>query len=102
MCAAETGKACKYSSATLFEEALRVPLVIYDPRLPKAQRGRVLAQLALNVDLPATFLDWAGVKPPTSYEGRSLAPLIESGASAEWRRHFFCEHLDPHLGGRAR
>ena len=77
-----------------FEEALRVPLVIYDPRLPKAQRGRVLDQMALNVDLPATFLDWAGVKPPTSYEGRSLAPLIESGASAEWRRHFFCEHLD--------
>lgn len=75
-------------------EALRVPLVIYDPRLPKAQRGRVLDQMALNVDLPATFLDWAGVKLPTSYEGRSLAPLIANVASAEWRRHFFCEHLD--------
>jgi arylsulfatase A-like enzyme len=77
-----------------FEEALRVPLVIYDPRLPKGQRGRVLDQMALNVDLPATFLDWAGVKAPTSYEGRSLAPLIANVASAEWRRHFFCEHLD--------
>ncbi|MDP3072528.1 MAG: sulfatase [Opitutaceae bacterium] len=77
-----------------FEESLRVPLVIYDPRLPAAQRGRVLDQLALNVDLPATFLDWAGAKTPAAYEGRSLAPLVESRAPADWRRHFFCEHLD--------
>jgi arylsulfatase A-like enzyme len=77
-----------------YEESLRVPLVIYDPRLPKAQRGRVVDQMALNVDLPATFLDWAGVKTPAAYEGRSLAPIVQGNAPANWRRHFFCEHLD--------
>jgi arylsulfatase A-like enzyme len=76
-----------------YEESLRVPLVIYDPRLPKAQRGRVVENMALNVDLPATFLDWAGVTKPASYEGRSLAPVVE-GKAADWRHHFFCEHLD--------
>jgi arylsulfatase A-like enzyme len=77
-----------------YEESLRVPLVIYDPRLPKAQRGRVLDPIALNVDLPATFLDWAGAKKPAAYEGRSLAPLVAGRIPADWRTHFFCEHLD--------
>ena len=77
-----------------YEESLRVPLVIYDPRLLKGQRGRVVENMALNVDLPATFLDWAGVKQPVSYEGRSLAALVEGKAAVGWRNHFFCEHLD--------
>jgi arylsulfatase A-like enzyme len=77
-----------------YEESLRVPLVIYDPRLPRAQRGRVVDQMALNVDLAATFLDWAGVKAPPAYEGRSLAPIVQGRSPRDWRRHFFCEHLD--------
>jgi arylsulfatase A-like enzyme len=62
--------------------------------LPKGQRGRVVDQMALNVDLAATFLDWAGVKKPNAYEGRSLAPIMAGTAPTDWRRHFFCEHLD--------
>jgi choline-sulfatase len=77
-----------------FEESLRVPMVIYDPRLPGELRGRVLDEMVLNVDLPATFLDWAGLLPPPSYEGRSLAPLLEGKPAGDWRTHFFCEHLD--------
>jgi arylsulfatase A-like enzyme len=77
-----------------YEESLRVPLVIYDPRLPKTQRGRVVDQMALNVDFAATFLDWAGVKKPAAYEGRSLAPLVNGRPPRDWRTHFFCEHLD--------
>jgi len=77
-----------------FEESLRVPLIIYDPRLPQAQRGRVVDQMALNVDLPATFLDWAGVAKPAAYEGRSLVPLVRGAAPADWRTHFLCEHFD--------
>lgn len=77
-----------------YEESLRVPLIVYDPRLPKAQRGRVVDQMALNVDLPATFLDWAGAERPAAYEGRSLAPLLEGRPANGWRTHFFCEHVD--------
>ena len=77
-----------------FEESLRVPMVIYDPRLAREKRGRVLDEMALNVDLPATFLDWAGVRAPAAYEGRSLAPLVEGKAATAWRDSFFCEHLD--------
>ena len=78
------------------EQSLRVPLVIYDPRLPKNLRGRTVDAMALNLDLPSTFLDWGGVRVPASYQGISLKPLIESRvAPAEWREDFFCEHFNP-------
>lgn len=82
-----------------YEESLRVPLIVYDPRLPAAQRGKTVAALALNVDLPSTFLDWAGVPAPAAYQGRSLRPLLAGAVPADWRRAFFCEHVDlaPHL-----
>ncbi len=77
-----------------YEESLRVPLVICDPRVPQAARGRVAEEMVLNVDLAPTFLDWAEAKAPAGYEGRSLAPLVENKSAADWRQHFFCEHLD--------
>ncbi len=77
-----------------YEESLRVPMIIYDPRLPKEQRGRVLDQLVLNVDLAPSFLEWAGVEKPAGYEGRSLVSLVEARPAENWRTFFFCEHLD--------
>ncbi|MFM9081960.1 MAG: sulfatase [Opitutaceae bacterium] len=77
-----------------YEESLRVPLIIRDPRAPRSARGRVVDAMALNVDLPATFLDWAGVPRPAAYEGRSLAPFTRGEKPSDWRNHFFCEHLD--------
>jgi arylsulfatase A-like enzyme len=62
-----------------YEESLRVPMVIHDPRVPNEKRGQVRDELVLNVDLPATFLDWAGAATPDAYEGRSLAPLVGAG-----------------------
>ncbi|QGJ68732.1 Mucin-desulfating sulfatase [Planctomycetales bacterium 10988] len=75
-----------------YDESLRVPLIIYDPRQPKEDRGRVLSELAVNFDLTPTFLDWAGLKIPKSYQGKSLKPLLE-GSSEKWRNDFFCEHV---------
>ncbi len=82
-----------------YEQSLRVPLIVYDPRLPKKQRGRVVTSLAVNVDLPATLLDWAGVEIPKSYEGASLRPIVEGKTPPDWRKDFFCEHvvLAPHI-----
>lgn len=76
-----------------YEESLRVPLVIYDPRLPAEQRGRVLAQMALNVDLPATMAQLALGKIPERYQGADLMPLVRGESLESWRTDFFCEHL---------
>lgn len=74
------------------EESIRVPLVVYDPRLPKRLRGRRREDMALNIDIAPTLLDVAGVKPPTNMQGKSLQPLIR-GKSVSWRDEFFYEHL---------
>lgn len=79
-----------------FEESLRVPLFIYDPRLPESKRGRTLPSMALNIDIPATILDLAGITPPAHYQGSSLAPWLRDKTVANWRTDFFCEHLMEH------
>ena len=77
-----------------YEESLRVPLVIYDPRLPADRRGRVLEPMALNVDVPATIMALAeNGKVPEQYQGRDLMRLIRGRADVKWRQDFFAEHL---------
>ena len=76
-----------------YEESLRVPLIVYDPRVPKRMRGQVTDALALNLDLPATFLDWAGIKPPKRYQGHSLKPVVSKGKPNDWRTETFHEHF---------
>jgi arylsulfatase A-like enzyme len=79
-----------------YDQSLRVPLIIYDPRLPKSRQGQVIAPMVLNVDLPATMLEIGGVELPAHYQGRSLVPLVESKTPPTWRSDFFCEHLMDH------
>lgn len=76
-----------------FEESLRVPMIIFDPRVNDAQRGSTSTLPVLNLDLPATFLDWAGVTIPKRYQGLSLKPLIESGQPENWRTETYHEHF---------
>ncbi len=76
-----------------FEESLRVPLVVFDPRLPSDQRGRVDNHMVLNVDVPATIVAETTGDVPASYQGRDLSPLIAGNVVRDWRTDFFCEHL---------
>ena len=78
------------------EQSQRVPLIVYDPRQPDASRGRIVDTMSLNLDLPSTFLDWAGVTIPESYQGFSLKPLIEGEPEPTGcRKDFYCEHFNP-------
>ena len=74
------------------EESIRVPLVIYDPRLPATLHGQRVNQMALNLDIPATILDYAGVSQPTVMQGRSLRPIVEGAPPADWRTAFLHDH----------
>jgi arylsulfatase A len=90
---ANRGFAGKWSH---YEDSLRVPLIIYDPRLPMEQRGKLVEEMALNIDIPRTMLDLAGIKGSKLLQGRSLVPLIEGQHPGDWRTDFFCEHLMEH------
>lgn len=78
----------------IYEQSIRVPLIVYDPRAEKSRRGVTSDATALNVDLPATFIDLAGAAVPKTYQGHSLKPLLTSAeAPKDWRTDFFYEHL---------
>ncbi|MEP3482460.1 MAG: sulfatase-like hydrolase/transferase [Fuerstiella sp.] len=76
-----------------FDESLRVPMIVMDPRVSKDQQGKVASEIALNLDLPATFLDWAGVEVPSNYQGRSLQAVVSNDTVKEWRTDSFHEHF---------
>jgi arylsulfatase A-like enzyme len=73
-----------------YEESLRVPLIVYDPRLPKTEEGKSRDQMILNIDLAPTFLSWAGLAIPSEMQGRSFAPLVD-GEMILWRKEFYHE-----------
>jgi arylsulfatase A-like enzyme len=76
----------------MYEESLRDPLIIYDPREPAGQRRRSEDAMTLNIDFAPTMLDLAGVPPSAGMQGRSLIPLVENQHPADWRTEFFYEH----------
>jgi arylsulfatase A-like enzyme len=80
---------------THYEQSLRVPLIIFDP-LQKEKRGQKLGAMALNIDLGATMLDYAGLPTPKEYNGRSLKPLIEGQKPSDWRTDFLGEFFSRH------
>ena len=69
------------------DEAVRVPLIIYDPS-PKAEftRGKSVDALVEMVDLLPTFVEAVGGEPEYHIlEGRSLLPLIHGQFPDGWR-----------------
>lgn len=78
------------------EESIRVPLVIVDPRLPATLKSKRVSQMVLNIDIPATILDYAGAAKPSVMQGVSLRPIIEGNPPQNWRKVFFHHH--PNIG----
>ncbi len=65
---------------TLFEEVLRVPLLVVAPNSAATNAGECDALVSLS-DLMPTILDYAGAPVPASVLGRSLRDLVEGGAA---------------------
>ena len=76
----------------MYEESIKVPLIVYDPRAPKDRCGITPHQMALNVDIAPTILDIAGVDIPKQIQGRTLVPLLK-GQKVGWRPDFLYEYL---------
>jgi arylsulfatase A-like enzyme len=75
-----------------YQESIRVPLLVRDPRLPAARRGATVDALALSVDLAPTLLTAAKVTPPPGMQGQDFAPLYLAPTAPPWRDEFFYEH----------
>jgi len=83
----------------MYEQSLRVPMVIYDPRLPAADRGKTRNEVVLNVDIASTILSMAGVEVSEQMQGSDLSPLLR-GEHPDWRSDLFAEHTYSETGKR--
>ncbi len=69
---------------TLYEEIVRVPLII---KLPRQTHGKRIAELASILDIAPTVLDAAGLRVPLSFEGRSLFAIPSHRSIGGFRRN---------------
>jgi arylsulfatase A-like enzyme len=74
----------------MYDNSIRVPLIIYDPRV---KNHNDIEDMALNIDVPSTILDLAGVKRPESWQGQSLLPLVKGEQLTTERDTILIEHL---------
>ena len=74
----------------MFDNSIRVPLIVYDPRFKKPKDSN---EMGLNIDVPATILNLAGIDVPESYQGKSLLPLVNGDKKALGRDTILVEHL---------
>ncbi len=72
-----------YDKRFMYEESLRMPFLIRYPRgiVP----GSVNDDIILNVDFPATFVDYAGIDIPASFQGNSFRALLQGETPDDWQ-----------------
>ena len=82
------GAHCHGPKRCPYDECMRVPLFIRYPALVSGPRTE--SRFGLNIDHAFTFAELAGLVPPTSQQGRSMAPLLADNEPA-WRTDFLYE-----------
>jgi len=75
---------------SLYEESLRVPLLIRYPKLIKP--GTTSDEMVLNADVAPTILELAGEDIPSTMQGKSAKALL-AGDQVEWRKSFLAEYF---------
>jgi len=74
----------------MYDRSIRVPLIIYDPRV---EEHRDIDDMALNIDVTATIVDLAGIDVPVGYHGKSLVPIVSGDTASLSRDAVLIEHL---------
>jgi arylsulfatase A-like enzyme len=76
---------------TLYDESVRVPLIVSGPGVANAGRADRAHLVNSGLDIIPTFCDYAQVATPHGLEGRSLRGLIEGQDLRDWRTAVFSE-----------
>jgi arylsulfatase A-like enzyme len=76
---------------SLYDESLRVPLLVRYPRL--IGKNITTDEIALNIDLAPTIIDLAGATVPRAMQGRSWRPLFAGKKVPGWRQSFLAEYF---------
>jgi arylsulfatase A-like enzyme len=76
----------------LYDESVHVPLIVYSPFFDEKTKSKIVDEMVVGQDIPATILEMCGLKIPQSYQGKSVLPLITS-ENKDWREDIFLENL---------
>ncbi len=86
-----------YDKRFMYEESLRMPLVVQYPK--EIPAGSFSDTMVLNLDFGKTFLDYAGIAAPQDMQGHSLRPILCGETPAGWRTSMYYRywmHLSHH------
>ncbi len=97
-----------YDKRWMYEESLQMACLV---SYPKAIEPSIeVDNLAMNIDIAPTLLDYAGVKAPRDMQGESMRPILEQrkGADKKWRKSAYYQYFEyprwhrvqPHYGVR--
>lgn len=75
-----------------YEESIRVPLVVYDPRLPASKKNTSNDEFVLNIDIAPSIIAAAGSIIPTAIQGNDFSALYLNPKTPKWRQDFYYEH----------
>ncbi len=83
------GEHGRVDKRTMYEESIRVPLLVRYPRLVKA--GTVESRMVISHDLAPTLVALGGGAPLADVTGKSFLPLLR-GLRTDWRTAFLYEY----------
>ncbi len=72
-----------------YEEGIRIPFLMRFPKMISAGTRRT--EMIQSIDMAPTLLEYAGLKPGSFIEGRSLIPVVR-GEAKDWRKSVFIEY----------
>jgi N-acetylglucosamine-6-sulfatase len=83
------GEHARVDKRTMYEESLRVPLLVRYPKL--VTKPRVVPEMVLNIDLAPSILDVCAAEPLPNIHGRTWKGLL-TGPVNDWRHSFLYEY----------
>lgn len=73
-----------------YQESVRVPMILFDPRLSHKANKKTTDAIALNIDIAPTILSLAGIAKPRVMQGEDL--LDVAAGKTKNRKDFFYKH----------
>jgi N-acetylglucosamine-6-sulfatase len=83
---------------TAYDSDIRVPLIVTGPGIAA---GRTIEEIAMNIDLHATFAQLGGAGAAANADGHSLEPLLHGIPVTDWRTLALIEHRGRQRAGNA-
>lgn len=83
------GHASTTLAASLYDECLRIPLIMWNPRL--LPRSEIISQQIQNIDIMPTIFELLGIDLNIPVDGSSLIPLIQQKTDKPPREYAFSD-----------